>query len=95
MKRIAIFTEGQTELIFIREFLFRIVDPSKLRIECFELLAHTLSSVPFSYSSPAPEVYFLIIDAHGDDGVLSAIREREKQLIEKGRYERIIEGVNV
>lgn len=90
MKKIAIFTEGQTELIFIREFLFRIVDPSKLSIECYELLAYKLSSVPFSYYSPDPEVHFMIIDVHGDEGVLSSIREREKHLIEKGGYDKII-----
>ena len=84
MRRVAIFTEGQTELIFVREFLFRLVDPSKLSLECYELLAHNLSYVPFPYSSPSPEVHFLIIDAHGDKGVLSAIREREKKLIDSG-----------
>lgn len=90
MRKVAIFTEGQTELIFVREFLFRLVDPSKLSIECWELLAHNLSYVPFSYSSPSPEVHFFIVDAHGDKGVLSAIREREKDLIQKGGYEKII-----
>ncbi len=90
MRKVAIFTEGQTELIFVRDFLFRLVDPSKLSIECYELLAHNLSYVPFPYSSSSPEVHFFIIDAHGDKGVLSAIREREKDLIQKGGYEKII-----
>ncbi len=90
MRKVAIFTEGQTELIFVREFLFRLIDPSKLSIECWELLAHNLSYVPFPYSSPSPEVHFFIVDAHGDKGVLSAIREREKDLIQKGGYEKII-----
>lgn len=91
MRKVAIFAEGQTELIFVREFLLRLIDPSKLSLECYELLAHNkLSSVPFSYSSPSPEVHFMIIDTHGDEGVLSSISEREKNLIEKGGYEKII-----
>ena len=90
MRKVAIFTEGQTELIFVREFLFRLVDPSKLSLECWELLNHNLSYVPFPHSPPSPEVHFFIVDAHGDKGVLSAIREREKDLIQKGGYEKII-----
>ena len=35
-------------------------------------------------------MHFFIVDAHGDKGVLSAIREREKDLIQKGGYEKII-----
>jgi hypothetical protein len=90
LKRIAIFAEGQTELIFIREFLFRIFDPSKLSLECFVLLAHKESPVPYKYSSPSAEIHFMIIDAHGDRGVLSSIAEREINLIEKREYDRII-----
>jgi len=90
LKKIAVFTEGQTELIFVREFLFRLIDPSKLSLQCYELLAHNLSPVPFSYSSPSPEVHFMIINAQGDEGVFSSIGEREIDLIEKGGYEKII-----
>lgn len=90
MRKVAIFTEGQTELVFVREFLFRLIDPSKLSLECYELLAKQTSPVAFTYSSPNPEVHFFIIDAHGDKSVLSAIRDREKDLIQKGGYEKII-----
>lgn len=90
MRKVAIFTEGQTELIFVRDFLLRILDLSKLSLECWELLAHRLSRVSYPYSCPNPEIHFMIIDAHGDEGVLSSISEREKNLIEKGGYEKII-----
>lgn len=90
MRKVAIFVEGQTELIFVRRFLSMIIDPSKLSFECMELVAHGLSYVLFSYSSPSPEVHFMIINAHSDEGVLSSIDEREKNLIEKGGYEKII-----
>jgi len=90
LKKVAIFTEGQTELVFVREILFRLIDPSKLSLECYELLAKQTSPVPFTYSSPNPEVHFLIINVHGDEGVLSSIRGREKELIERSGYEKII-----
>jgi hypothetical protein len=89
LKKIAIFTEGQTELIFIRHFLLRILDPSRLSFECFDLLSHRQFVVPFKHSNPYAEVHFLILNVHGDEGVLSSIKEREENLFEKG-YEKII-----
>lgn len=90
MKRIAVFAEGQTELIFIRELLLRVFDPSKLSFECLVLLAHNQSPIPYTYSSPSAEIHFMIIDAHGDGGVLGSIKEREINVIEKRKYDRII-----
>ncbi len=90
MRKVAIFAEGQTELIFVRGFLLRLIDPSKLSFECLELLAHKPYPVQYSYSCPNPEVHFLIINVHGDEGVLSSIRGREKELIERSGYEKII-----
>lgn len=90
MKKVAIFTEGQTELIFVRELLLRLIDPSKMRLECMELLAYRLTPVPYLHFCPNPELYFLIINVHGDEAVLSSIRDREKRLVEEGRYEKIL-----
>jgi hypothetical protein len=90
LKKIAIFAEGQTEQIFVREFLLRVLDPAKLSFECLELKAHRFSVVPYKYANPHAEIHFMIIDVHGDEGVLSSVREREKDLIEKSGYERII-----
>jgi hypothetical protein len=90
LKRIAIFAEGQTEIIFIRNLLLRVLDPSKLSFECYELLAHKESNVPYRYPNPSADIHFLILDVHGDGGVMSSIKDREKNLIEKRGYERII-----
>ena len=90
MRKIAVFTEGQTELIFVREFLLRLIDNSKLSFICMELLARKYFYVPYEYSSPNPEIHFLIVNVHGDEGVLSSISDREKSLIEKSGYEKII-----
>jgi len=90
LKKIAIFTEGQTELIFIRNFLLRVMDPSKLSFECYDLLGQKFSSVPYRYPNPSAEVHFLIVNVNSDEKVLSSIRDREKDLIKTGGYEKII-----
>ena len=93
MRRVVVFTEGQTEQIFVRELLFRIFDPSKLSLVCWELLAGNRSSTPYKYHNapnPCVEIHFMIINVHGDEAVMSTIEEREKSLIEKGGFERII-----
>lgn len=90
MKKVAVFTEGLTELIFVRECLLRLIDSSKLSFECFELQADRILPTRYKYSCPNPQVYFMIINVRGDEKVLSAIADREKGLVEKGCYERII-----
>ncbi|MFH0846987.1 MAG: hypothetical protein V1894_02870 [Chloroflexota bacterium] len=87
MKKIAIFTEGQTELIFVRTLLKMLKAYSKLSFECFKLNAGSLAKKPYSFSCPDPQLHFMIIDVHNDETVLTAIRDREKGLIEKGFYE--------
>ena len=89
MIKVAIFTEGQTELIFIRYLLFQVVDNEKLSFESIKLHGGRMFEVPYNYSCPDPEVHFMIINAEGDGQVLSAIMEREKRLFEKG-FDRII-----
>jgi len=88
--KVAIFTEGQAELIFVRELLLRLVDASKMWLQCLELLSHRLSDVEFEHRCVDPDLFFLLVDVHGDEGVLSSIKEREINLVEKGGYERII-----
>lgn len=92
MKRIAIFTEGGAERIFVRECLLRLFDPVKISFECYELLAHNLHAAPYVYPNapnPQTEIFFMIVDCHGDEGVLSTIKEREHNLIGKG-YDAIL-----
>ena len=90
MRKVAVFTEGQSELVFVRHLLLRVADPSKLSFECHELLAGRLSPVPYRYCGANPEVHFMIVNVHCDEGVLSSIRQREKGLIEKSGYEGIL-----
>ena len=87
MKKIAIFTEGQTELIFVRNLLLQVMDHSKLSFGCFDLLGRP---VPHGYPNDYAEIYFLIVNAGGGEKVLSSMRDEQKKLIETGGYEKII-----
>ncbi len=89
MIKIALFTEGQTELILARNLLFRVIDNSKLSFECIKLHGGREIPTRFSYAAPNPQVHFLVINAECDNKVLSAIREREEGLFQVG-YEKII-----
>jgi hypothetical protein len=51
--------------------------------------AQSLVDVPYGYSSPEPEIHFLLINVQNDKGVVSAIRDREKGLMESG-FDQII-----
>ncbi len=90
MRKVAIFVEGQTELIFVRDFLLRLFDYSKLTLECWGLLGDKLSPRPYVYPCSNPEIHFMIINVGGDERVLSSIKDRERRLIGEGGYEKII-----
>jgi hypothetical protein len=89
VRKIAIFTEGQSEQLFVRSLLTQIVEYSELSFECLSLYADQLQKVPFSYKGGNAKLHFMIVDVRGDTKVLSAIKEREKNLIGEG-YEKII-----
>lgn len=90
MKKIAIFTEGQTELIFFRKFLERVMDISKLSFDCWDLSGQEFSQVPYEHKNPNAEIHFLIVNVNCDEKVLSSIKEREKDLIKTQGYRKII-----
>jgi hypothetical protein len=89
MRRVVVFVEGQTELIFVRELLLRWYVYS-VNIECLQFLkGGNLGPAPYSFTSPNADVYFLIINVGNDQKVLSAILDREKSLFDQG-FERIV-----
>ena len=86
MFKLAFFTEGQSEQIFIRHMLLTIIGYDRTNIKCYRLQSRTQSFVPYAHSCPDPYVCCSIFNVGGDEGVLSAIREREKGLFEKGYH---------
>ena len=91
MKKIAIFVEGQSEQIFVRDLLLKVFDNSKLSFHCVKLYADEMQKAPYHYNigQPHVKVHFLVIDASNDKKVLSAIQEREKHLFKKG-YDKVL-----
>ena len=82
--KIAVFVEGQGELIFIRNLLYHINDPAKLSFECFRLHARSQQEVPYEYKNPNASVHFKIINVGNDERVLDAILENENRLFKQG-----------
>jgi hypothetical protein len=89
MKKVAIFTEGQGELIFVRYLLTLTIRPDKLSFECFSLIADRLHRAPYRLSPPGAQIHFLLVNVGNDERALSAIAEREDNLVNKG-YDKII-----
>jgi hypothetical protein len=91
MRKIAIFTEGQTELFFVKYLLLNVLNIEKISLECFYL--HRERTSPYGYyydcKNDNAEIYFMIFDIKGDTKLLSAIKDREKGLFE-AKYEKII-----
>lgn len=91
MIKTAIFVEGQTELIFVRELLLRIFEHQNIHLECYTLFSKGKfhpTEYPFT---PEVEVkyYFQIINVGSDAMVLSSILRREALLWNSG-FQKII-----
>lgn len=89
MKKIAIFTEGQSEQIFVRHFLTQVIGWEKISFECWKLYANRMDPAPFKYAGEKAEIHFFILNVTNDERLLSAVNDREKRFIQKG-YEKII-----
>lgn len=89
MRRIAIFAEGQSELIFVRCFLPLILGWDKISFECLKLVADKMNPAPFLYLNKYAKVHFFIVNVGNDEKVLSAVKDREERLIQKG-YKKVI-----
>lgn len=90
MRKTAIFVEGQTELIFVREFLKIIYEYHGLHIECYTLFSDfNLRPEEYSYGNENEENYYQIINIGNDKAVLSRIKKRMPSLTKAG-FEKII-----
>jgi len=90
MVKTAVFVEGQTELIFVREFLLRYFDYQDIRLECFSLITEgNMSHAPYDFPFQDAKFYFQIINVGNDRAVLSNLLKREKHIWESG-FQRII-----
>jgi len=89
MTKTAIFVEGHTELIIVREFLLKWFE-NKISFNCFNLFnKNTLSQAEYNFTNPSATQFFLIVNVGNDVAVLSRLLEREANLFRQG-YSRII-----
>lgn len=85
-RRLAVFVEGQTELIFVREFLKQWYgyDINVVGFDCYNLLANEFCDAEYKYGSEDSENYFMLVNVGNDNSVLSSIIGRLKFLRNKG-----------
>jgi hypothetical protein len=89
MRRIAIFVEGQTELIFVREFLLKWFE-YQIDVECRTLFnSERMTNADYDFSCETANVHVQVINVGMDENVLTRILDREKFLQNAG-YELII-----
>lgn len=89
MRKVAIFVEGQSELIFVREFLLQWFNYN-VDIECFALRTGDAIYAPeYPFPNTQAPLHFQIINANSDIAVLTQIFRHEQQLYNAG-YEIII-----
>jgi hypothetical protein len=87
--KIAIFVEGQGELIFVRTLLPLLIPYRMLSFQCLSISADTMSRVPYEYPNPDASFSFTVVNVGNDERVLTEVAEREEGLVNKG-YCRII-----
>ena len=88
MRKVTIFTEGQTELIFLCYLVGIEFGWDKIGIRCKSLGGNRSAIAGLNLENSHADILFQIIDVGSDGSVLSAIKEREVALFKAG-FERI------
>lgn len=91
MRKLAVFVEGQTELVFVREFLVKWFDydGKKIGFNCYNLWNNNLVDTSYLYGDEDCENYYLIVNVGNDNSVLGKIRARMPFLV-KNNYDVVI-----
>jgi hypothetical protein len=83
--KIAIFVEGQTELIFVREYLLKMFDYQNIWIECYTLFTGgDFNTTEYSFPNDNAACYFQVINVGNDNAVLTRLLKREQHLWNTG-----------
>lgn len=84
MKKVAVFVEGQAELILVRELLLKMYNYQDLGINCYNLICDNLDEAPYKYGNMEANNYYMIVNVGNDNSVLSKIFARISGLHKKG-----------
>jgi len=86
----AIFVEGQTELILVREMLLRLFEFQDIHLECYTLFTDSkFRTTEYPFGNNTAEYYFQIINVGNDNAVITRLLNREKYLWNIG-FDKII-----
>ena len=81
MVKTAIFVEGQTELIFVREYLLKMFDYQNIWIDCYTLFKDSnFQTTEYSFPNNDADNYFQIINVGNDNAVITRLLNREQYL---------------
>lgn len=97
MRRLAIFVEGYTELLFVDRLIQEIAEKSKIAIQHRKIrgggkksgLSKKIVELQTPVTTSRQSLYFLIVDCGGDNLVAQRIREEHESLTSIG-YEKIL-----
>jgi hypothetical protein len=90
MIKTAIFVEGQTELVFVREYLLKMFDYQNIDIECYTLFTDSnFQTTEYPFPNETATHHFLLMNVGNDNAVLSRLLNREQYLWNMG-FDRII-----
>lgn len=89
--KIAVFVEGQTELVFVREFLkmWYGYDANEIGFSCYSLHSNQYHDTSYSLGSEDSSNYYIIVNVGNDNSVLSKVIARVGYLRNKG-YQMVI-----
>ncbi len=84
MKKVAIFTEGHCELIFLRKLILNVFNYQNISLTCLEVVGDKQRQFPYKYEDPNYNINFELICVGNDTRVLSYIKDRYEGLIDLG-----------
>ena len=84
MKKIGVFTEGRSELIFTRDIILKLFKYEHISVECFVVNGSRQKEAPYPYITKNPDYYFQLVCIGNDEKVLSYIKYRYGSLIKSG-----------
>lgn len=84
MRKVAVFVEGQAELILVRELLLCMYDYQQVGIECYMLRSGEYTSVPYLYGSRNESHFYMLVNVGNDSSVLSQMKKRAERLFREG-----------
>ncbi len=89
MIKTAIFVEGQTELIFVREMLLKVFEANDISFRCWKLLYDdddNFFPADYNYPNEVAAFYFEIVQVGNDEAVPSQIIKKERLYWNKGFF---------